>query len=332
MGEILVLCIVAILINWSIKKIIKKIISNSKTAEFSVRVRRVYRYIRLALILSYTLVMVVELYFVIPNIFVSVHHITAIRLTFSTIIIILLPYVAMSLPISIMTIKDLRDEDFALYLRGFSSDSYEASMYDRIESMSDRFRLKKSKEKDVMELPFSEHDFAKAVKCFMPIYGVGMTKEIESPEGCKRIYLNDEDWQVGVKLLIEKAKMIFILINPSDSCIWEILQSQQLALEKTVFFVDNIDYLSILKDKMEYNTIPDCIRLTGKHTYNYIIGGECHSYSYTNNKMGFLNALNVYLDDQKNFEEKKKEKLQQEQKEQDEQQYDYSRYMPKTKL
>ena len=331
MGEILVLCIITALIHWVIKKIFEKIILNSRTAEFSVQVRKVYRYIRLAVAISYTLIIAVELYTVIPNIIASVHQVTAIRLVFSTIVISLLPYAAMSLPISVMTIKDLGDEDFALYLRGFSTDSYEASMYDSLQSIYDKrhMGLKKSKEKDVMKLPFSEHDFAKAVKSFMPIYSVGMTKEIESPEGSKRIYLNDEDWQAGVKLLIEKAKIVFILVNPSDSCIWEMLQCQQFALEKTVFFVDNTDYLSVIKDKIDYDTIPKCIRYTVKHTCSYIIGGECFYYSYTNNKMGFLNALNVYFNNQQTFKEQIKDKLLQQEKERDEQQYDHCRYMPK---
>lgn len=316
------------MVNLSIKKVVGIFISKSKSAAYSVKVRTIYRYIRLFIIVIYTLVILTELYFLIPIFFDSVHNITAGRLTIITIILSLLPYASMSLPISGMTIDKLKEEDFALYLRGFSSDSYKASMYDKLDAINERKNMKftKGKKKDVMKLPFSEHDFAKAVKQYMPIYSVGMTKEIESPEGSKRIYLNDENWQEGVKLLIEKAKIVFILVNPSESCIWEILKSQELAREKTIIFVDNTDYINILKDKMEYSTIPEYIRCTGKHTYNYLIDGKCHSYVYTNNKMGFLNVLGVYFDDKESSEKIKKDELLRIEKEK--QQCDYSRYMP----
>ncbi len=325
-----IFCLITVLINWGIKKLVGICISKSTNAASSVKIRTLYRYVRLCIIVTYTLVILLELYFLIPTILDSVHHITAVRLTINVVLLSLLPYASMSLPISGMTIDQLDEKDFALYLRGFSSDSYKAVMYDKIDAMNERKNMKfaKRKKKDVMKLPFSEYDFAKAVKRFMPIYSVGMTKEIESPEGSKRIYLNDEDWQENVKFLIEKAKIVFILVHPSESCIWEILKSQELAMEKTVFFVDNPDYVNILKDKIGYNAVPECIRCTGKHTYNYIIDGKCHSYVYTNNNMGFLNVLGVYFDDKESSEKIKKDELLRTEKEQQLKQCDYSRYMP----
>lgn len=327
MIAIFFICIITILVNLSIKKVVGILISKSKSAAYSVKVRTIYRYIRLCIIVIYTLVILTELYFLIPVLWDSVHHITAVRLTVIFIILSLLPYASMSLPISGMTLDKLKGEEFALYLRGFSCDSYEASMYDKIDAINERKNMKitKRKKKNVMELPFSERDFAKAVKRFMPIYSVGMTKEIESPEGSKRIYLDDEDWQDGVKLLMEKAKIVFILVNPTKSCIWEILKSQELAMEKTVFFVDNPDYINMMKDKMEYSTIPECVRYTGRHTYNYMIDGKCHSYVYTNNEMGFLNVLRAYFDDKEPSEKRENELLK---IEDEKQQCDYSRYMP----
>lgn len=47
--------------------------------------------------------------------------------------LVLLPYAYMSLPISGMTINQLENVDFALYLRGFSSDSYSPTMYAKID-------------------------------------------------------------------------------------------------------------------------------------------------------------------------------------------------------
>lgn len=324
---VFLICLTVILINWGIKKIVRRLILKSTTAAYSVKVRIIYRHIRLGLIIFYALVVLIELYYLIPTIWDSVHHITAQRLIVDIILLSLLPYASMSLPLSGMTIDKLKAEDFALYLRGFSCDSYEASMYDKLDEWKKNSNFTKKRKKDVMNLPFSERDFAKAVKQYMPIYSVGMTKEIESPEGSKRIYLNDEDWQENVKLLIERAKLVFILVNPSESCIWEILRSQELAMEKTIFFVDNPNYIDVLKDKVGYSNIPVCIRCTGKHTYNYTIDGKSHSYVYTNNKLGFINALEVYFEDKKASEKNKKDELLDiETKEQE--QRDYSRYMP----
>lgn len=266
------ICIITILINLSIKKLVGIFIAKSKNAAFSVKVRNVYRYIRICIIIIYTIAMLIELNFLIPALWDSFHYITAKQQTINIILLSLLPYASMSLPISGMTIDKFKEENFALYLRGFTSDSYDASMLDKLHVLNERKNLiniwKKKNKENTVKLKFSEHELAKAVKRYMPIYSVGMTKEIESPEGCKRIYLDDKDWQEGVKMLIEKAKIIFILINPRKSCIWEILQCQEMAINKTIFFVDNLDYINIMKEKLEYSTIPECIKYTSKDTFN----------------------------------------------------------------
>ena len=72
------------------------------------------------------------------------------------------------------------------------------------------------------------------------VVAVGMTKEISSPEGgAQRVYLNDDTWQKDVKLMMEKAYKIVILVNDRDSCIWEIEQSAEMQ-DKTVYIVDDL--------------------------------------------------------------------------------------------
>ncbi len=101
-----------------------------------------------------------------------------------------------------------------------------------------------------------------------------------------------------------------------------------MAINKTIFFVDNLDYINIMKEKLEYSTIPECIKYTSKDTFNYIIDGKSYSYMYTNNKIGFLNVLAVYFDDKEVSEKIKKEEMLKKEKEIKEKQCDYSRYMP----
>lgn len=226
-----------------------------------------------------------------------------------------------------MTLDKLKDEEFALFLRGFSSDYYEPKMLDKLDVVHQTMNFQKKRKIDVATLPFSECDFAKAAKPLMPVYSVGMTKEVDSPEGTKRIYLDDEDWKDGVKLLIEKAKLIFILVNNSDSCIWEVMLCQELAIDKTIFFVDNPEQMDAIKNKLEYKQIPECIRnFTGKHTYHFMVDNESHSFVYTNNKEGFINVLNVYLKYSEQETRRKEEEIKKRQESLA--QPDYSRYMP----
>ena len=72
----------------------------------------------------------------------------------------------------------------------------------------------------------------------MPAYAVGMTKELNSPIGAERIYLNDAEWESEVMDLMTKASLIVILLNDSQSCIWEICKSNQF--KNKVVFISNI--------------------------------------------------------------------------------------------
>lgn len=329
MLKIFLICTIVVLVNYLVKKIMRYCISKSSCASTSVKRRGIYRNVRIFIIFCYSLIIFPELYRVICNIWGIFSVQTAFKLSFAMVALVLLPYAYMSLPISGITINQLENVDFALYLRGFSSDSYSPTMYAKNDDFYYRTKFfGKKKKQNNDNLPFSESDLASAVKHFMPIYSVGMTKELESPEGSKRIYLDDDKWQEGVRLLIEKAKIVLILVNSSDSCIWEILKSQELAIDKTIFFIDNPEHIGILMEKIEYNTIPECVRLyPTRCTYNYVVNGRCHSYVYSNDEKGFLNVLGVYFEDQKIFDEKKKDDLNK-QKIIEKSKYDYSKYMP----
>lgn len=137
-------------------------------------------------------------------------------------------------PISVHTIKDLfkiQDKSFILFLRGFDRDNYGAKYTEKVN-----------------ESFFSEKIFAEHMP--MPLYAVGMTKELTSPIGATRVYLNDESWKEDVLFLMKKAYAIFILVNKKPSCIWEIEQSEKM-LEKTCFLIDNMEQYCSVRDRLK---------------------------------------------------------------------------------
>lgn len=229
-----------------------KKITSSKNAKESVKVRKSYRWIRLLIILLYSVILVwilsntIELFFTSKNTaaqFILIGVFGAIIMT----------YGSMSLPISGITIDKFNPNNkYALYLRGFDSDSYEMSS--TLSAIVDHCHApgSGSRRPNPEELPFSEEEFCRAIKKHSPIYSVGMTKELESPHGSKRIYLDDETWKEDVALLINKAKYVFINLHDSDSCIWEILQCKKDASKKTFYFIDSLaDYQNILKQMQD---------------------------------------------------------------------------------
>ena len=131
---------------------------------------------------------------------------------------------------------------FALYLRGFESDDY-------------------SKRHAFQKHLFSEYHFMRLLKTRIRVCAVGMTKELDSPDGAIRVYVNDNTWQDNVRELMEKAQEIYILINDRDSCLWEIEQSASMQ-SKTTYIVSDLDKYnrarSALKDSLEFPPIvPD---------------------------------------------------------------------------
>ena len=128
-----------------------------------------------------------------------------------------------ALPVSNKRTNDIpQEEKFILYLRGFSYDNYEG-----IRAYQKLTRFEK----------FSEFHFVNILNKFFPVYSVGMTKELSSPFGATRIYLNDKDWENDVQMLIDRAELIIVLVNDSDSCLWELEHCYDL--HKTILIVDD---------------------------------------------------------------------------------------------
>lgn len=124
-----------------------------------------------------------------------------------------------------------RHDDFILYLRAFEADFYDKS------PQSHSF----------------ESCLAKAIKKRgANICAIGMTKELDAPVGAERVYVADESWQKDVSELMQKAKMIFILMSDRQSCIWEITQGAKM-LNKICFIFDDIDKYERIKNDKTHN-------------------------------------------------------------------------------
>lgn len=134
-------------------------------------------------------------------------------------------------------ISNYSHDKYALYLRAFERDNY-------------------SEKRKWFFRKFSECEFAAIVQKKMQLCAVGMTKEIDSPNGAIRLYLNDEKWKKDVLDLMQESLMIYILVDDRESCIWEIIQSRKF-IDKTVFIVDNIDkYNSVIGAVKEDVSLP----------------------------------------------------------------------------
>lgn len=160
-----------------------------------------------------------------------------------------------SLPLSGKHPNDIKSK-FVLYLRGFAFDDYTTN------------NKTLSEKKDINK--FSEGLFIGILKQYMPVYAVGMTKELCSPIGAERIYLNDANWESEVLDLMTRASLIVILLNDSPSCIWELSKSNQFK-KKVVYICDNNSkLLRIRKELNKQSVYPIPIGLTDR-TISYVL-------------------------------------------------------------
>lgn len=306
MLEVFLVCLFVGGLNWLIRKIMLHYIGKTDKASKSVRLRNIYRLIRIIVLVFFTILMCFELYYIFANVLPLLSGYIAVRQLVLIICLIGTTYATMALPISGLTISDFlkKNKEYALFLRGFSHDSYDPqNVLDKVDKLNAAKDLRKPSKKNVMMLPFSERDFCKALKKHIPVYSIGMTKELESPEGSKRIYLDDETWKQDVLMLINKAKYIFVLVNPSDSCIWEIRQCDSFAKNKTMYIIDDEDNFSLLTKKMQ-DDIPNVLKFTSVSKYNmiYTLKDYRRVRTYQNDYNGFQNVLKTYFEEIKNSE------------------------------
>ena len=145
---------------------------------------------------------------------------------------------------------------FVLYLRGFEDDDY-------------------SKKHHFKRMGFSEYQMVRLLKTRIQVCAVGMTKELDSPDGAIRVYVNDNSWKNDVRELMDKSESIYILVNDRPSCIWEIEQSADLK-SKTVYLVDSIvRYLGVqskLSNVLDLPTLPCDSNKPVNYSVSYVDG------------------------------------------------------------
>ena len=121
---------------------------------------------------------------------------------------------SLSLPMNFMTMKKFlnRDRIFILYLRGFIKDNYSPSMEKTADTVSNAepWKTKIDSEKidiNPNQLSLNEKALDKAWKRYYQTYSIGRPEELESPEGTKRIYLDNNSWQADAITLMELANL-----------------------------------------------------------------------------------------------------------------------------
>ena len=184
-----------------------------------------------------------------------------------------------SLPLSGKRPYDITKSKFILYLRGFSYDDYSL--------------MQKDLSKSYKELnTFSEGYFINILKQYMPVYAVGMTKELNSPIGAERIYLNDAEWESEVMDLMTKASLIVILLNDSQSCIWEICKSNQFK-NKVVFISNNSEKLTNIRQELNKQYVYHLPIGLKEKTISYFIenANETLISEYSNTEKSYMQII-----------------------------------------
>lgn len=170
---------------------------------------------------------------------------------------------------------------YALFLRGFDNDDY-----NKIDALENP-KVEKYEH-------LSEYWFFKLLskRHKLPVVSVGMTKELDSPLGTKRIYLDDNEWKVGVRTLMENADKILILVNDRDSCIWEIAQSKDF-LHKTIFIVDNEEKYIAAKEKLKDLISLPSLQLSTNKCAIVSFSPKEETVYFEDSRMGYAEVLGV---------------------------------------
>lgn len=299
------------------KLIAKTRIAKSSSAKKSVRVRQVFRIVRLLIIILFSCSIVLVL--VLSKPFVAEYYTSrhsqsqtyeALMGVVFGITLFIYAFSYMSLPISGLTIDKFFEKEsekpFALFLRGFSSDDYYPELAKTADDLQERLNNRRTlfskndtppKQPAMQFVPFSEKSFSYAMKKRMPLFSVGMTKELESPEGSKRVYLDDDSWQKDVSSLIERASYVFVLVNPSDSCLWEMQRCQDIAFHKTIYIIDKEDDLKEAQEKLQSKT-PRCLTTQMQpRCMVYMRNNGVEVCEYKNNPTGFAAVLEKIFTD-----------------------------------
>lgn len=294
MGIFMLYLIMSFIVIYGSKYLFVKNISRKNSANKSVRIRRVYYCVRFVLrILLMIIGLLVWGILLFDAMQVNKYIAMSIMCGGGGLLLSLMSSV--SLPVSVMTMKDIlmRKRPFVLYLRGFVTDNYSPAMEEYADKVSNATPWKYKTEQDPTKLnpnllPLKEKAIAESWKWVYPIYSVGLPEELESPEGTKRIYLDNETWQDNAITLMKLAKYILVRVHSNTNCVWEIGQCNSHFSDKTIYYIDDINKLESVKQQMGED-LPMCLRsesLKSNHMIAYQINNEIITKSYRNNEDG----------------------------------------------
>lgn len=196
--------------------------------------------------------------------------------------------------ISYQTPEDFvaNNKEYYLYLRGFNAD------------------IPFGEENKGSDQSFNESMFVEVVDYALGVTccALGMTKEVDSPIGATRVYVDDDNWQKNVLELMKNANRIFILVNDRKSCVWEIEQSIAL-LSKTVFIVDDFDKYNTIRNRFISDINMPAISDSTSLPFFFESGME--AVSFDNTWKGYFNILGLDADavEEKKVEERKAQML-----------------------
>lgn len=289
-------------------------VNSKKTA----KIRRIYYKIRLVLripVVVFSYLIVSYLYIDIPVALLSLMFggsygpkspfYFIILLCLCTAIIFAIKYVLsqMSRPINYETMDTFDDSygEYVLYLRGMKYDNYSMNLdnhitffsISKLEKIKRFFRSKKRKKLESLD----EKSLAEAWGIHYRIYTLGEPKELESPEGCTRIYVDPETERNGIRCetwlddvitLAEKAKYILICVHNSVNCRKEIKMCNEKFPPKIIYLIHDISQLLLVKAMMG-DDFPECLNgdeLTQNQMYVYQGNDKVHIGTYTNDYDG----------------------------------------------
>lgn len=273
----------------------KKIIKESSSVEESIILRRKYE--------KYRKKIMIYNYVILSIIFIAYHYISnGIDSTFEYIrhlcVVLISTFAAYKCAKSYFKIDYLNGNvssytkdsylqsfnQYILYLRGFTTDK----RYHTIP-------LKKTYKQ------FHELEFVKLLNKKFEVCAVGLPGEVEAPYGATRVYLNNETWQNDVSQLIDKALHIYILVNNSESCIWEIIETRKY-LSKTTLIVDNIELYNSARNILSTKIQLPKITLPPKKIARITFQEDLPNVSFYKNSInGYSAFLNISSKDIKTY-------------------------------
>lgn len=161
-----------------------------------------------------------------------------------------------SSPISFETRETylIQNEDFVLYLRAFHNDKYtDESLTDVMTPYI--FKGPMPDDRYIFE-SFCEQFFIKEIEQFLPSCAIGMSREMDSPIGAARVYVDDATWKEDVYEMMSQATWIIMLLEDRESCLWEFEQSF-IMRDKTFYIVDDKEVYMRIKEKNPTLALPD---------------------------------------------------------------------------